>query len=171
MRRVREVGSGLGTPHGTGGAVVSAGGFLSGVVGAEPPPLLRLRVTYLRRVPPPRPPPYPPVPRSRGGSGGSPIGGGGGGGGGSGGGGSSCGLGLAVVLLLNSSLSHDLIRRGGEVVREDCIQVVFHGFFHYFSLLEFSLPRRRRRTGQWWCDMMVKDVPIPNGVVNMRAYL
>ncbi|KAK9108218.1 hypothetical protein Syun_024229 [Stephania yunnanensis] len=50
---VDEVGAGLGAAHGSGGAVVGAGGLLGGVEGAEPPPLLRLGVAYLRRVPPP----------------------------------------------------------------------------------------------------------------------
>lgn len=67
---VDEVGAGLDTPHGPGGAVVRAGSLLGRVEGAEPPPLLRLRVPYLRRVPSPRAAPHPAVPHSCGGSGG-----------------------------------------------------------------------------------------------------
>ena len=48
--RVMEVGAGLEAAHGTGRDVVGAGGLLSRVEGAQPPPLLRLWVSDLRRV-------------------------------------------------------------------------------------------------------------------------
>lgn len=59
---VDEVGASLDATHGSGGAVVGAGGFLSRVEGAEPPALLRLRVPYLGCVTAPRPPPDAAVP-------------------------------------------------------------------------------------------------------------
>jgi len=48
--RVHEVGAGLDTAHGSGGAVVGAGSLLRGVEGAEPAALLRLRVADLGSV-------------------------------------------------------------------------------------------------------------------------
>lgn len=60
--RVDEVGAGLDAAHGSGGAVVGAGGFLRRVKRPEPPPLLRLRVTNLGGVAAPRPAPYSSVP-------------------------------------------------------------------------------------------------------------
>ena len=62
--RVHEVGPRLEATHGSGGAVVGAGGFLRRVEGSQPPPFLRLRVSYLRRVTAPRPPPHAAVPHS-----------------------------------------------------------------------------------------------------------
>lgn len=50
---VYEVGAGLGAAHGAGGVVVGAGGLLRRVEGAQPAPLLRLRVTDLGGVPAP----------------------------------------------------------------------------------------------------------------------
>lgn len=59
---VHEVGASLETAHGSGGAVVGAGGFLRGVEGSQPPSLLGLRVPNLGGVTSPRPAPHATVP-------------------------------------------------------------------------------------------------------------
>lgn len=56
--RVYEVGTSLESAHGSGGAVVGAGGFLGRVKGAEPAALLRLRVSDLGGIATPRPAPH-----------------------------------------------------------------------------------------------------------------
>jgi len=48
--RVHEVGAGLDTAHGSGGAVVGTGSLLGGVKGAEPAALLGLRVADLGSI-------------------------------------------------------------------------------------------------------------------------
>ena len=67
---VEEVGAGLDAAHGPGGAVVGAGGLLGGVEGAEPAPLLRLRVADLGGVPAPGAATDAAVPDTAGGGGG-----------------------------------------------------------------------------------------------------
>ena len=52
---VDKVRASLKATHGTGGAVVSAGGFLRSVEGSKPPPLLGLWVSYLGGVTAPWP--------------------------------------------------------------------------------------------------------------------
>ena len=61
---VDKVGSGIRPAHGAGCPVVSQGGLLRGVEGAEPMPLFGGRVSNLRRVPSPWPPPHTKVPPS-----------------------------------------------------------------------------------------------------------
>lgn len=59
---VDEIGASFEATHGSGGAVVGAGGFLRRVEGAEPTPLLGLGIPYLRRIAAPRPAPDSSVP-------------------------------------------------------------------------------------------------------------
>jgi len=57
-RRRYEIGERVGATQLNGGVIVHNGGFLGGVVGAQPQPHAARRVPYLRRPLPPRPLPH-----------------------------------------------------------------------------------------------------------------